>query len=62
MANCQPVQETCKAEVFETKACGKRQVGMGVRSMYSGCRVFYVSIIYCIIVVGKDPFLSLYYN
>ena len=57
MANCQPVQETCKAEVFETKACGKRQVGMGVRS-----RVFYVSIIYCIIVVGKYPFLSLHYN
>ena len=37
MASYQLVQVTCKAEVFEMKAYGKRQVGKGVRSIYSGC-------------------------
>ena len=65
MASHQPVQVTCKAEVFETKACGKRQVGTGMCSIYSGCscsrRVFYVSVIYCLVVAVKNPFLSLQY-
>ena len=53
-ASCQPVQVTCKAEVFEMKVRGKRQVCKGACSIYSGCscRVFYVSIIcdnvYCV--------------
>ena len=52
----------CKAEVFETKACGKRQVGKGAHSIYSGCSCSrsVVYIIYCPIVVGKYPFLSLH--
>ena len=36
MASCQPVQVTCKAEVFKTKVYGKRQVGKGAHSIYSG--------------------------
>ena len=51
------MQVTCKAEVFETKAYGKRQVGKGAHSIYSGCscsrRVFYVSVIYCLVIAGK---------
>ena len=63
MASCQLVQVTFKAEVFEMKAGGKRQVGKGVHSKKnSGCSCsrmgFYVSIIYCLTVVGKCPFLS----
>ena len=64
MASCQPVQVTCKAEVFDTKACGKRQVSEGVHSIYSGCscsrRVSYIIVIYCITNAGKYPFLSLH--
>ena len=54
MASWQPVQVTCKASVYMTKVCGKRQVSEGVCSTYSGCscsRWVYTSVLFIVIEV-----------
>ena len=63
MASWQPVQVTYKAFVCLARVCGKRQVGKGAHSIYSGCncsRRAYMSVLFIVVEVRVNTCSSLY--
>ena len=63
MATWQPVQVTYKAFMLIVKVCGKRWVGKGAHSVYSGCscnRRAFTSVLFIVIRVRVNTRSSLY--
>ena len=63
MANWQLVQVTYKVSVYMANVCGKRQVGKGAHSIYSGCscsRWVYTFVLFIVVRVQVNTHSSLY--